>query len=330
MKPSKNTFNWALVGTGGISNRFLIGLKAAGANAAAIVSRSMENARDFAARHGIEKAFDNYDKMLEDPDIDVVYIGTPHTTHKHLAVQALNAKKAVLCEKPSAINAGELREIIRAAHENNCFFMEAVWNRFTPPMCKVREWLSQSLIGEVKMVQANFGFNSPYNPQSRLFNPKLGGGSLLDAGIYPLSLVSMVFGGIKPEDVKSQLYFGETGVDEEAFVILSYGGARLAFAASAISTQMINDAWIYGSSGKIYIPSFVWAHSAILMIDNRYAYTYEPDFASNGYNYEVLEVEKCVREGKFESKVMSWDESLVLMETMDKVRAQWNFKYPAE
>jgi predicted dehydrogenase len=323
-------FNWALVGTGGISNRFLIGLKAAGANAAAVVSRSMEKARDFAARHGIEKVFDNYDKMLEDADIDVVYIGTPHTTHKDLAVRALKAKKAVLCEKPSAINAGELQEMLSAARENNCFFMEAVWNRFTPPMCKVREWLSPSLIGEVKMVQANFGFNSPYNPQGRVFNRELGGGSLLDAGIYPLALISMVFGGRKPQDVKSHLNFGETGVDEEAFVILSYGGPHIAFAASSIRTPMINDAWIYGSSGKLHIPSFIWAHSASLIVDNRFAYNYEPEFISNGYNYEVLEVEKCVREGKIESGIMSWDESLVLMETMDKIRAQWDFRYPGE
>ncbi|MCL2479804.1 MAG: hypothetical protein FWF22_09895, partial [Treponema sp.] len=214
--------------------------------------------------------------------------------------------------------------------ENNCFFMEAMWNRFTPPLCKVREWLSQSLIGEVRIVQASFGFNSPFNPAGRIYNPELGGGSLLDAGIYPLSLISMVFGGVKPQSIASQLYIGQTGVDEEAFVTLSYGGPHIAFSASAINTQMVNDAWIYGTSGKIHIPSFTWAHSANLILDNRYSYHYEPEYISNGYGYEAAELMNCIGEGKTESPVMPWSESLALMDTMDKVRKQWNYRYPCE
>ena len=326
----KETLNWALVGTGGISNRFIIGLKAAGGRPFAAVSRTMEKARDFAARHGVDKAYDDYDRMLEDPAVDVVYIGTPHTTHRDLSVRALKAGKAVLCEKPSVINRKELEEILKTAKDNNRFFMEAMWNRFTPPLCKVREWLSQSLIGEVKMVQANFGFSFPFNPASRVYDPELGGGSILDAGIYPLALISMVFGGKKPESVKSQLYFGQTGVDEEAFVILSYGGNRLAYSASAVQTSMVNDAWIYGTIGKIHIPTFTFAHCANLTIDNKYTYHYEPDYISNGYGYQTVEVTKCIRDGKIESPIMSWDESLVLMETIDTIRGQWNYKYPCE
>ncbi|MCL2832134.1 MAG: Gfo/Idh/MocA family oxidoreductase [Treponema sp.] len=326
----EKSLNWALAGTGGISNRFIIGLKAAGGKPLAVVSRTMQNARGFANRHGVEKACDNYDQMLEDKSIDIVYIGTPNNTHRDMTIKALKAKKAVLCEKPSALNSAELREMISTARENNCFFMEAMWNRFTPPLCKVREWLAQSLIGEIKIVQANFGFNSPFNPAGRVYNPELGGGSLLDAGIYPLALISMVFGGIRPGSVKSQLYLGSTGVDEEAFVILSYGGPRMAFYASAINTQMINDAWIYGTSGKIHVPAFTWAHSADLILDNRYNYHYEPEYISNGYGYEAVEVMNCIRAGKTESPVMSWNESLVLMETMDEVRRQSNFVYPGE
>ncbi|AEF83053.1 Gfo/Idh/MocA family protein [Leadbettera azotonutricia] len=327
----KKTINWALAGTGGITNHFFVGLRAAeGACIKAAVSRTKENADKFAAQYGIEKAFDSFDNMLEDPAIDAVYIGTPHTTHRDMVVKALKAKKAVLCEKPTAINAGELKEMIGAARDNKTFFMEAMWTRFTPPLCKVREWLSQGFIGEVKMVQANFGFSTDLNPQGRLFNLELGGGSLLDAGIYPLSLASMVFGGKKPEKISSQAYFGETGVDEEAAVILSYGGPRIAYAASAIRTAMVNDGWIYGTQGRIHLPGFVFSHKAILMLDGRYDYTYEPDFYSNGYNYEAEAVMDCIREGKTESEVMPWAESLVLMETMDEIRRQWNFKYPCE
>jgi predicted dehydrogenase len=327
----KKIVNWALTGTGGITNRFLTGLRAAeGGNAAAIVSRTRENADAFALKYGIEKSFDKYDSMLEDPSIDMVYIGTPHTTHREMAVKALNAGKAVLCEKPAAINAGELREMIEAAARNKVFFMEAMWTRFTPPLRKVREWLDQGLIGEVKMAQANFGFSTAFNPRGRLFNLELGGGALLDAGIYPLSLASMVFGGKKPERVVSQLYFGETGADEEAAAILSYGGCRVAYTACANRTAMVNDGWIYGTGGKIHIPNFVFAHSAVLLLEGRYEYRYEPDFVSNGYNYEADAAMDCIREGKTESEVMPWAESLVLMETMDEIRGQWNYRYPAE
>jgi predicted dehydrogenase len=327
----KNNINWALVGTGGITNKFIIGLKAAGGRIAAVVSRTREKAQDFAAQNDIEKYYDDYDRMLEDPDIDVVYIGTPHTTHKDLTVRALNAKKAVLCEKPCAINAGELGVMIQAARENHTFFMEAMWTRFTPALQKVREWLSRDLVGEVSIIEANFGFNAPFNPQGRLFNPDLGGGALLDAGIYPLSLISMVFGGKRPMEIQSHIFLGQTGVDEQTLVILSYGGPRMAYAAAAIRTQMANDAWIYGTNGKIHIPNFIWAHSAELLVDDRVKdeFTHH-NFISNGYNYEAEEVMKCIRDGKIESEVMPWDESMVLMETMDRIRAQWNYRYPQD
>ena len=325
----KDRNNWALVGTGGITNRFLEGLRATRGHVVAAVSRSRERAQDFALRNGIDKAYD-FDQMLEDTSVDVVYIGTPHTTHKDLAVRALRAKKAVLCEKPCAINAGELRVMLRTARENNCFFMEALWSRFLPPLVKVREWLSCGRIGEVKMIQANFGFSAPFDPQNRLFNPELGGGALLDVGVYPLSFISMVFGGQKPQKIISQLFMGETGVDEEAALILNYGGPRIACAAAAIRTQLENDAWIYGTQGRIHLPNFFWAHTATLLRDDTDVCRYEPEFVSNGYNYQAEEVMKCLGEGKTESAVMPWDESLVIMETMDAIRAQWNFKYPSE
>jgi predicted dehydrogenase len=327
----KKTINWAVVGTGGITNRFIAGLRAAeGSNPMAVVSRTEENARRFAAKYGVEKAYSDYDAMLADPLIDVIYIGTPHTTHKDLAIRAFKAKKAVLCEKPVSINAGEMRDMIQAARENKVFFMEAMWTRFIPPVRKVREWLSQGLIGEVKMTEANFGFCVPRNLQGRLLNIELGGGALLDAGVYPLSFTSMVFGGKKPEKIMSLMYFGETGVDEECTVMLSYGGYRMAQANSALSTKMINDAWIYGTDGRIHIPDYVFNHSANLMVDGRFTYHYEGEFYANGYNYEAEAVMDCIREGKTESALMPLDESLVIMETMDTVRAQWNFKYPGE
>jgi predicted dehydrogenase len=330
----KKTINWALVGTGGITNSFLAGLRSAeGAVPLAAVSRSRENAEQFAAKYGIQKTYsgaDGYDRMLEDPAVDAIYIGTPHSTHKDMAVRAFKAKKAVLCEKPAAINAGELRDMIGAARENRVFFMEAMWNRFTPPFLKAREWLDMGLIGEVKMAEANFGFNMGWNPESRLLKKELGGGALLDAGVYPIALASMAFGGGKPEKVASLLYLGETGVDEEFTGLISYGGCRMASVSAALRTSMVNDGWIYGSAGRIHLPDFVFSHKARLICDGRYTYEYEGNYISNGYNYEAEAVMDCIREGKTESGVMPLDESLRIMEIMDEIRSQWNFRYPSE
>ena len=330
MNTEKDTINWALAGTGVICNKFLEGLRAAGGHAKAVVSRTQERAEEFAARKGIEKAYNSYELMLEDKSIDAVYIGTPHTSHKDLAVSALKAKKAVLCEKPAAVNSRELGEILLAAHENNVFFMEAMWTRFLPPLQKTREWLSQGIIGDVKMVQSNFGFRADYDPKNRLFDLNLGGGALLDVGIYPLSIISMTFGGEEPFDIKSQLNFGESGVDEEDAVILSYSKNRIAYASAAIRTEMKNDTWIYGSKGMIHIPDYIFAHSASLILEGKEPYHYLPKIISNGYNYEAQEVMNCIRDGKTENPVMAWDESLKIMKTMDRIRSQWDFRYPCE
>jgi predicted dehydrogenase len=268
--------------------------------------------------------------MLEDPAVDVVYIGTPHVTHRELAVKAFRAKKAVLCEKPVSINRAELAEMIAEAGANRVFFMEAMWTRFVPPLRKVREWLASGIIGEIKMVQANFCFAAAFNPAGRLFNIELGGGALLDAGVYPVSLASMAFGGEKPGTIASLMHRGETGVDEEVSALLSYGGPRKALVSAAISTAAVNDGWIYGTRGWIHLPDFVFSHSAELGLPGRRTYHYEPDFVSNGYNYEVEEVMRCIRAGKPESETMSLSESLVIMETMDRIRAQNGFAYPGE
>jgi predicted dehydrogenase len=327
----KDHINWAVAGTGGISNRFVMGLRdAKGARLYAAVSRDKARAEAFAARYGFDRAYGDYNAMLGDPDVDAIYIGTPHVFHKEMAIAAFRAKKAVLCEKPVSVNAAELSEMIDEARANKVFFMEAMWTRFVPPLVKVREWLDSDILGEVKMVQANFCFSAPLNPQGRLYNIELGGGALLDAGVYPVSLASFVFGGKKPEAVNSMMYLGKTGVDEEVTALLSYGGPRLASVSAALSTAAVNDGWIYGTQGFIHLPDFVFSHSADLKLYGRYQYHYEPEFLSNGYNYEAEEVMNCIRAGKLESDTMDLSESLVIMETMDLIRAQNGLRYPGE
>ncbi|MDR0707939.1 MAG: Gfo/Idh/MocA family oxidoreductase [Treponema sp.] len=327
----KKTINWAVAGTGGISNAFILGLKEAeGANAIAVVSRSTNNAENFAAKYGVAKAYDNFDAMLDDPGIDVVYLGVPHSVHKDMAIRAFKAGKAVLCEKPAAINAAELSEMIRCAREHNVFFMEALWTRFVPPVRKAREWLAEGLIGEARMFQGNFGFRAPVPPEHRLLDIKQGGGALLDAGVYPISFASMVFGGVKPRKISGVLSMGETGVDEEAAALIYWGPHKTAMISAALSLATVSDAWIYGTGGYIHLPSFVFCRNANLVMNNKQYSRWEGDFWGNGYNYEAEAVMDCLREGKTECDVMPLDESLVIAQIMDEIRRQWGFVYPGE
>ncbi|MDR0525505.1 MAG: Gfo/Idh/MocA family oxidoreductase [Spirochaetaceae bacterium] len=323
--------NWAIVGTGGIANAFIAGLPwAEGARVGAVVSRSPAGAAAFAERWGLKTSYPDYDAMLQDPSIQAVYLGIPHPFHKDYAIRALKAKKAVLCEKPAALNAGELSAMVETARTAGAFFMEAMWTRFVPTLCKVREWLRDGLIGEVKRVEANFCFNTPPNPESRLFALHLGGGALLDAGVYPISLASMVFGGKGPEKIVSLLELGQTGVDEDVSALISYGPHRVASVSAALSTATVNDAWIYGKAGRIHLPDFVFSHRADLAVYGKYEYHYEPEFVGNGYNYEAVAVMDCIRTGKTESEIMPWAESLSIAQTMDAIRSQWHFRYPGE
>lgn len=327
----KKTIRWALAGTGGISNAFARGLRAAeGAQAFAVVSRSKENAASFAARHGVQKTYVDFDAMLNDADIDIVYLGVPHSAHRELAIRAFKAGKAVLCEKPAAINAAELSEMIRCAREHKVFFMEAMWTRFVPPLCKVREWLADGLIGEVRMVQGNFGFRAAVPASHRLLDIQQGGGALLDAGVYPLSLASMVFGGAKPQKTSGVLSIGASGVDEAASAIVHWGPHKTAMISASLSLATVSDAWIYGTEGYIHLPTFVFCRSANLAIAGKSASHWEGDFRGNGYNYEAEAVMDCIREGRQESEIMPLDESLVIAQTMDEIRGECGFVYPQE
>ncbi|MDR0760768.1 MAG: Gfo/Idh/MocA family oxidoreductase [Treponema sp.] len=327
----KKTINWAFAGTGGITNAFIRGLKnAEGANPCAVVSRSRDKAETFAAKYGVEKAYAGFDAMLEDSKIDVVYLGVPHSAHRELALKAFKAGKAVLCEKPAALNAAELTEMIDCARRHKVFFMEALWSRFVPPVRKAREWIAGGQVGEIRMVQGNFGFTVDLPPEHRLRNINLGGGALLDAGVYPVSFASMAFGGARPQKISGALTMGETGVDEEAAALLYWGPHQTALVSASIALTTVNDLWIYGTEGYIHLPSFVFCRSADLVLPGRPPYHWEGDFLGNGYNYEAEAVMDCLRAGRTESEIMPLDESLVIAGIMDEIRRQWGFTYPGE
>jgi predicted dehydrogenase len=207
--------------------------------------------------------------------------------------------------------------------------MEAMWTRFLPHIIRLRELLAANMIGEVRMLEVDFGFRTSFNPQGRLFDPALGGGALLDVGIYPVSLASMILGA--PERVTGMAQLGETGVDEQSAMIFGYAGGQLALLSQAIRTNSPHEALLLGTHGKIRVHSSWWKATTItLSVDGQPDELIDVPAVGNGYNYEAAEVGRCLREGRTESDVMPLDETLAIMRTLDEVRAQWGLRYPGE
>ncbi len=330
MNTDYSTVRWGILGPGSIAKRFATGLKALpDAPIAAVASRTPGKADAFADEFGVPRRYSRYEELVADPEVDVVYVATPHSHHKEHSLLALEAGKPVLCEKPFTINAGEAEEIVRAAREKKVFLMEAMWSRFFPLTARVREMLNAGAIGEVRMLEADFGFRAgKVNPEARLFNPALGGGALLDVGVYTVSFASMILG--TPSRITGMASLGETGVDEQSAMLLGYPGGQLAVLSTAIRTNTPHEASIIGTDGYIRLHRNWWTPSAVTLVKGGNEERIEMPFEGNGFNYEAAEVAACLRAGKLESDVMPLDESVSVMRTLDQVREQWGLKYPME
>jgi len=323
-------FRWGILGTGSIARQFAKGLKALpDATLAAVGSRSQASADAFAKEHGAARAHATYEALAADPAIDAIYIATPHPLHRANAILCLDHGKAVLCEKPFAVNATEAEAMIAAAGRNRRFLMEAMWTRFLPATRQVARWLADGAIGEVRMLNVDFGFRCGWDPQSRLLAPALAGGALLDVGIYTLDYAHLVYGR-QPASFVAQAHLGETGVDEQTAILASYPGGALAALTCAVRTNTKHDVWIHGSEGRIHVPDFWRATTATLMPAGKDAQTVTMPFAGNGYEYQAAEVAACVREGRRESALMPLAETLATMRTMDAIRARIGLRYPMD
>ncbi len=321
-------FRWAILGAGGIAHKFATGLAVLpDAQLIAVGSRTQQNADKFADTFNIPHRHASYEALANDPEVDAIYVATPHPFHKENTILCLNAGKAVLCEKPFAINAAEAGEMIAVARQKRVFLMEAMWSRFLPTIIKAQELIASGTIGEVRILNADFGFRTSINEDSRLFNLALGGGALLDVGIYPLSLAFLLFGA--PTNIASAAHLGETGADEQAAIVLSYTRGQLALLSTAIRTNTAHEALIYGTDGYIRIPDW-WHANRLILNKGGKEETFEVPHDGNGYSHEAAEVARCVRAGKTESETMSLDETLSIMTTMDAIRAQWGLKYPSD
>jgi dihydrodiol dehydrogenase / D-xylose 1-dehydrogenase (NADP) len=325
-------FKWGVIGTGTIANNFVKGLRVLpNAEFYAVASRTKEKAEEFASKYGAVKAYGTYEELVKDSEVDVVYIATPNTAHKENAMLCLNNGKAVLCEKPFTINAQEAEEVVKLAREKKVFLMEAMWSRFFPVIEQVRKWIEDEAIGELRMITADFGFRrtGPIILEDRKVNPNLGGGALLDVGIYPIAFSSMIFGDT-PKNITGLTSKCETGVDEQSTMLLGYEGGKMSVLSCAINTQTPKEARIIGNNGSIYIPEFFKATKAILEVVGEEPVTIEVPNKGNGYEYEAAAVMKCLEEGKLEHELMPLDESIAIIKVMDELRRQWEIKYPVE
>lgn len=321
---------WGILGPGRISRKFVLGLREAdGAVVAAVGSRDPERARRFAAELGIPVAHGSYQALAEDPAVDAVYVGTPHTLHAAHTMLCLRGGKHVLCEKPFAMNAAEAEGMIEAARAADRLLMEAMWTRFLPSIARMREVIASGAIGAPRLLVADFGFRAPFDPASRLFDPALGGGALLDLGIYPVSFASHLFG--EPSGIHAAANLGETGVDEECAILLHHAGGTLALLAAASRLATPCEARVSGTEGwiRLHAPWHATTRLTVAAAGGGEE-TFILPHRGGGYAHEAEEFMDLIRKGRRDSAIMPLRESLSVMRTLDAIRAQWGLRYPGE
>ncbi|KAA3658810.1 MAG: gfo/Idh/MocA family oxidoreductase [Chloroflexi bacterium] len=323
-------FRWGILATGNIAGSMAQALHTVeDAELVAVASRSQASADKFGEKWNVPRRYASYDALAADPDVDIIYIATPHNLHYENMRLCLSASKHVLCEKPMTLNAAESAQCIAFARQNNLFLMEAVWMRFIPAIAQLRKWLADGVIGDVRLIQADFNFNLPFDPTHRLYNPELGGGALLDLGIYPLSFTTMLLGF--PNEIHAQAQMSQSGVDELNTMTLIYDNNISAQLTSGMVINKPIEAFVMGSKGTIKVHNlFFRPDKMTLHLNGEDPQTHTIPYLDNGYPHEVLEVHNCLRAGKLESNIMPLDETQRMMQLMDNLRTQWGVKYPGE
>jgi len=321
------TYNWAILGCGRIAKKFATDLQLLpNAILYAAASRQLKKAEDFVLQFGFKKAYGSYKEMVDDQKVHIVYIATPHSFHLNHALLCLNAKKAVLCEKAFAINQREVLQMITAAKKNKTFLMEAFWTRFNPAFLKVLEIIASKELGELKQVKCDFKFFAAFDSQHRIFKNSLGGGSLLDIGIYPVFTALMTLG--KPDNILLDVELGKTGVDENIEILFKYNNGNSANLASGFKYNAFNDSDFYFTKGSVRIsrelhrPLLIGEKGSIREI-------YFDRQKGLGYEKEAEHVMQCLDQGLMESPLLPLDFSLDLINTLDRIRKKAKIYYPS-
>ncbi|MGB5444038.1 MAG: Gfo/Idh/MocA family oxidoreductase [Psychromonas sp.] len=327
MKSLKNrNIRWGIIGLGNIANQFATDLLTVkGAELYAVASRTQQKADDFAEKYQATKAYDSYQALVNDKNVDAVYIATPHALHKENAILCLAQGIAVLCEKPFAINADQVNSMIATATENNVLLMEALWTYFLPHYNFVLTELNNKTYGKLLRVEADFGFVSEFNEGSRLFRKSLGGGSLLDIGIYPIFAALSTLG--VPDRITADATFFDNGADSSCSMVFNYKNDTTAFLKSTLLESTPGEAVFYCEQGTIKINSGFHGPSTVTLINGINEETLDFNYKTNGYDYEICHFNELLRQGKTESNIMTFNFSRHLIETLDSVREIIGLKY---
>ena len=324
-----SNFSWGILGPGGIARAFAKDLTLLeGHTIGAVGSRSLANAQSFADEFG-GTAYGSYEELVNDSTIDAIYVATPHPAHHDNVILALNAGKPVLCEKPFAVNAHEAQTMIDAASRNNVALMEAMWARFLPHYAKVREIVASGVLGPILSIHADHGQRLADQNIPRLVEPNLAGGALLDLGIYPISFAHMILGN--PLSIKSTAVMTDKGVDAQTSMIFTYDNG----AQSILTTTMIEQtpcrAVVAGLNGWLEIDRTFYNPANMRVVLNDGSITqYPSQYSGHGLREQAETFKQLVQSGKFESEILSWQDTVDIMKTMDTVREQIGLKYPFE
>ena len=323
-------FKWGIIGTGGIARAFATDIALLGDHVvAAVGSRSLEKAENFIKSIPGAKAYGSYDALLNDSHIDAIYVATPHPSHKENVIAALKAKKPVLCEKPFAVNAAEAKEMVATAKANDVALMEAMWARFLPHYAKIREIVASGVLGQITTIHADHGQRLADQNIPRLVEPSLAGGALLDLGIYPISFAHMVLG--IPHSITSTAVFTDKGVDAQTSMILDYAGGSQAILNTTMIVQTPCTAVIAGLKGYLEVDrTFYNPTSMRVTLFDGTVTEYPSDYKGHGLREQAVEFARVVKSGAKESPILTWDDTIAIMEIMDTVRSQIGLKYPFE
>lgn len=313
---------WGLLSAANITNTFAQDLTfAANAEIVAVAARKLAPARDFAAKYNIARAYEGYDALFDDPDVDAIYVATPHTLHCEHAAAALEAGKAVLCEKPVTVSAEECRSLISTAGRSGSYLMEGMWTWFLPAIRAARQWLDAGRIGELLHIKADFGYPAEYAADSRRYDVRLGGGCLLEMGIYPVA-IARFFANRDPRDVQVMSHHAPNGVEDDVAMLFEYEGL-LATLATSYRCKLPNFAYIVGSEGWIVIPDFWRARECQLFELDTLVDSFTDDRQGSGFEFQIREVCDDILQGRRQSAVVPHSASLALQQDMDRVRAKF-------
>jgi predicted dehydrogenase len=321
---------FGVIGAGNIANTFSEAVKNGNLDAElyAIASRSMSKAKSYQETYQYKVAYDSYLKLYQDPNVDAIYIATPHGLHYEQMLQILDHKKHILCEKSFTLNEHQAREVFAKAKDKGVFVMEAVWTRFLPTIRELQAIVQEGMIGQVKEVQADFCFQTDKDDQDRLFNPDLGGGALLDVGIYPITFANLFMG--KPQSISSTMTKHKTGVDASEEIFFTYPNGKAILQASLVDNKPLKGT-IKGTKGSIDVNNFFYTeHATVYNLEDQIIKELSYPHKVNGFEYEIEETIACIKKGLSESPIMPHSETLSILKQMDALRKAWGFTYPKE